>query len=107
MTLYKYTVPIKCSTLYHIKNKIFHIVWRAFQISLLALMGAFNGIGFYILFNFDDVYAYSLSVGGSSMPGFQYFIIGVVLVIDTGVLSIMLDECDIQIKLDCVRENKE
>lgn len=116
MTTYKFMVPVKCTTLYSIKKKIFDmiwagfkILWAGFKISSLALIGVLNGAVIYVVFNreaFRD-YSYSASVGADTYFMWPYSFIAYTLFVDLFVLWVILDEYDIHFKIDCIRENKE
>ena len=106
MTLYKYTVPIKCSTIHHIKNKIFDALWKTYRILLLLLIGILNGLVFYIFFHMGEISEYVISNGGIIIPGGEYSFMVVIIIFDMGLVVHILDECDVQIKLDCIRSEK-
>lgn len=99
VTLYKLTIPIKCSTLHRIKNKIVKILWASFKILLLATLVVLNGV----VFSMPSMIPRVNGSYAAMYPAGAWVDISSIVFVDLGALIIIFAVYDIRLKIDCIR----
>lgn len=103
MTTYNLTIPIKCSTLHRIKNRILTILWDGFKILLLVTLGVLNAI---VCFR-PSLIPRSDSSIIANYPNMWWIDMVGTICVDVVALIIISIVYDIHFKIDCIRGDKE